>query len=46
MRQQTSGVSIDQEAATVLQLQQAYTAASKVLTVVDEILQSTMDLIK
>jgi flagellar hook-associated protein 1 FlgK len=46
MRQQTSGVSLDQEAATVLQLQQSYDAASKVLTVVDEMLQSTMDLIK
>lgn len=39
-RQQVSGVSIDEELANILQYRQAYNAAARVLTVVDEMLST------
>ena len=45
LRQQVSGVSLDQEAIQILQLQSSYQAASKVVTVVDELTASLMSMI-
>ena len=41
-----SGVSVDQELATMVRLQSAYTANAKVLGVADTLLQSILDIVK
>jgi flagellar hook-associated protein 1 FlgK len=46
LQQQVSGVSLDQEAIRLVQLQSSYQAASKVVTVIDEISQSLMNMIQ
>jgi len=46
LRQQLSGVSIDEEAVRILQLQQAYQATSKVVSVVDQLTQSLMTMVQ
>jgi flagellar hook-associated protein 1 FlgK len=45
LRDQVSGVSLDQEASAVLQFQQAYQATAQVLTVLDNLGQDLMNLI-
>ena len=45
LRQQTSGVSLDQEAITVLQFQRSYDAAAKMITVLDQLTQDVVNLI-
>ncbi|HTW66619.1 MAG TPA: flagellar hook-associated protein FlgK [Bryobacteraceae bacterium] len=43
LQQQVSGVSLDEEAVRLVQLQSSYQAASKVVTVIDQMMQSLMD---
>jgi flagellar hook-associated protein 1 len=45
LQQQASGVSLDEEAIRLVQLQSSYQAASKVVTVIDDITQSLMTMI-
>ena len=45
LQQQVSGVSLDEEAIRLVQLQSSYHAASKVVTVIDSTLQSLMNMI-
>jgi flagellar hook-associated protein 1 len=45
LQQQVSGVSLDEEATRLVQLQSSYDAASKVVTVIDDTLQSLMTMI-
>lgn len=45
LQQQTSGVSLDEEAIRLVQLQSSYQAASKVVTVLDDTLQSLINMI-
>ncbi|MGH7488667.1 MAG: flagellar basal body rod C-terminal domain-containing protein, partial [bacterium] len=45
-RRQDSGVSIDEEAAQLIQFQSAYQAAGKMLTVVNDLTQTLMNLIQ
>ncbi|MBV9264975.1 MAG: hypothetical protein JO061_02285 [Acidobacteriaceae bacterium] len=45
LRQQVSGVDLNQEATRVLQYQMAYQAASKMITVVDDMVQSVLAII-
>ncbi len=45
LQQQVSGVSLDEEAIRLVQLQSSYDAASKVVTVIDDTLQSLMTMI-
>jgi flagellar hook-associated protein 1 len=45
LQQQVSGVSLDEEAVRLVQLQGSYQAASKVVTVIDELTQSLMTMI-
>jgi flagellar hook-associated protein 1 FlgK len=45
LQQQVSGVSLDEEAVRLVQLQGSYQAASKVVTVIDELTQSLMNMI-
>ena len=45
LRQQTSGVSLDQEAINVLEFQRSYDAASKMITVLDEMSQDLVNMI-
>jgi flagellar hook-associated protein 1 len=45
LQQQVSGVSLDEEAMRLVQLQSSYDAASKVVTVIDDTLQSLLDMI-
>jgi flagellar hook-associated protein 1 FlgK len=46
IRQQNSGVDLNQEAVKVLQFQQAYDAASKMVTVLDQVGQDFLDAIQ
>jgi flagellar hook-associated protein 1 len=46
LQQQVSGVSLDEEAVRLVQIQGAYDAASKVVTVIDEITASLMDMVQ
>jgi flagellar hook-associated protein 1 len=46
LRQQVSGVSLDEEAVRLVQLQSSYQAASKVVTVIDQLTQSLMSMIQ
>jgi flagellar hook-associated protein 1 FlgK len=45
LQQQTSGVSLDEEAIRLVQLQSSYQAVSKVVTVIDQITQSLIGMI-
>lgn len=45
LQQQLSGVSVDEEAVRLVQLQSAYGAASKVVTIVDQLLQDLMNMV-
>ena len=45
LQQQVSGVSLDEEAIRLVQLQSSYQAASKVVTVIDELTTSLMDMV-
>lgn len=45
LRQQTSGVSLDAQAVTVLQFQRSYQAVSKMIGVLDEVTQTAVNLI-
>jgi flagellar hook-associated protein 1 len=45
LQQQVSGVSLDQEAIRLVQLQSSYQAARKVVTVIDQLTQSLMTMI-
>jgi flagellar hook-associated protein 1 FlgK len=45
LQQQVSGVSLDEEATRLVQLQNSYQAVSKVVTVVDQMTQSLLDMI-
>jgi flagellar hook-associated protein 1 FlgK len=44
LREQVSGVSLDEQATDVLQFQRAYQASAQVLTVLNDILDSTMNM--
>ncbi len=44
MREQISGVSIDEETANLLQFQRAFDASAKVISVADQCLQTVLDL--
>ena len=46
LRQQSSGVDLNQEAIKVLQFQQSYDAASKVVTILDQITQDFLDAVQ
>jgi flagellar hook-associated protein 1 len=46
LQQQTSGVNLDEEAIRLVQLQSSYQAASKVVTVIDELTQSLMTMVQ
>jgi flagellar hook-associated protein 1 len=45
LQQQVSGVSLDEEATRLIQYQSSYDAASKVVTVIDDTLQSLLSMI-
>jgi flagellar hook-associated protein 1 FlgK len=45
LRQQTSGVSLDEEAINVLELQRSYEAAAKMVSVLNELTQAVVGLI-
>jgi flagellar hook-associated protein 1 FlgK len=45
VRQQISGVSLDQEAAILIQFQQAYEASSKLITVLDQLTNDTINML-
>jgi len=46
LRQQYSGVSLDEEATILIQFQRAYQANSRFITVLDQLTQSAIDLLK
>jgi flagellar hook-associated protein 1 len=46
LQQQVSGVSLDEEAVRLVQLQSSYQAAGKVVTVIDQLMQSLMDMVQ
>jgi len=46
LQQQLSGVSLDEEAVRLVQLQSAYQAASKVVTVIDELTQTLINMVQ
>jgi len=45
LRQQISGVSLDEEAATLIEFQRAYQATSKFITILDQLTETTINLI-
>ena len=45
VRQQLSGVSLDKEATILMQFQQAYEASSKLITILDQLTQDTIDML-
>lgn len=45
VRQQISGVDLNEQAAQIIQFQQAFNAASKVITVVDSMLETVLNLV-
>jgi flagellar hook-associated protein 1 FlgK len=45
LRQQLSGVSIDEQAINLVQLQSSYQAVSKVINIVDQLTQSLMNMV-
>lgn len=46
LRQQLSGVSLDEQAMQLIQLQRSYQAASRLVTVIDSVLQSVIDMVQ
>ena len=46
LRQQTSGVSLDVEAIKVLEFQRSYQAVSKMVTILDQLTQTVVDMIQ
>ncbi len=46
LRQQTSGVSLDEEAALLIQFQRAYEANSRLITVLDNLTQETIQMLQ
>jgi flagellar hook-associated protein 1 len=46
LRQQVSGVSLDEEAIRLVQLQSSYQAASKVVTVIDQLTQAILNMVQ
>ncbi|MBZ5725987.1 MAG: flagellar hook-associated protein FlgK [Acidobacteriia bacterium] len=46
MRQQMSGVSLDEEAAILIQFQRAYEANSKLITILDQLTQDTINILQ
>ena len=46
LRQQSSGVSLDEEATRLIEFQRAYQATSKLIGVLDSLTQTTIDLIR
>jgi flagellar hook-associated protein 1 FlgK len=46
LRQQASGVSLDEEATTLIEFQRAYQAVSKFITVLDQLTQTTIDMVQ
>lgn len=46
LQQQVSGVSLNEEAVRLVQLQSSYQAASKVVTVIDQLTQSLMSMVQ
>lgn len=46
LRQQTSGVSMDEEAVNLVQLQSSYQAVSKVVTIVNQLTQTLMNMVQ
>jgi flagellar hook-associated protein 1 len=46
LRQQTSGVNLDEEAINLLQYQRAYQAAAKMINMLDELTQTAVDLLR
>jgi flagellar hook-associated protein 1 FlgK len=46
LRQQTSGVSLDEEATVMIQFQRAYEANSKMITVLDQLTQDTINILQ
>jgi flagellar hook-associated protein 1 FlgK len=46
LRQQSSGVDLNQEAIKVLQFQQSYDAATKMVTILDQVTQDFLDAIQ
>lgn len=46
LRSQLSGVSLDAEAVRLLQYQKAYSASAKLISVLDQITQTTLDMLK
>ncbi len=45
LRSQASGVNLDQEAATMVEFQRAYNATSKVVSILDELTQATINML-
>ena len=45
VRQQISGVSLDEEATILIQFQQAYEASSKLISVLDQLTEDTMNML-
>ncbi len=46
LRQQYQGVSLDEEATTLMQFQRAYQANAKFLTVLDQLTQTAIDILQ
>jgi flagellar hook-associated protein 1 FlgK len=46
LRQQSSGVSLDEEAIKMLQFQQSYTAAAKMVSILDQLSQTVINMIQ
>jgi flagellar hook-associated protein 1 FlgK len=46
LRQQASGVSLDEEAMLLLQFQRAYQANSRLIAVLDELAEATINLLR
>ena len=46
LRQQISGVSMDEEAVNLVQLQSSYQAVSKVVNIVDQLTQTLMNMVQ
>ena len=45
-RQEVSGVSLDEEMVNLIQFQQAYNAAAKLITTADEMLDALLEMVK
>jgi flagellar hook-associated protein 1 FlgK len=45
-RQEATGVSLDEEAAKILQFQQAYQAVGKLIGVISDLTESVMNIIR